>query len=41
MLTTNAHLDKLAATQVDFTSRGMLEGTILGGVLNELGESYS
>ena len=41
MLTTNACLDKLAATQVDFTSHGMLEGTILGGVLNELGESYS
>ena len=38
MLTTNSHLDKLAAAQVDFASHGMLEGTVLEGVLRQLGE---
>jgi hypothetical protein len=39
MLTTNQRLDKLAASQVDFANRGMLEGTCLSSVLNELGAS--
>ena len=38
MLTTNSRLDKLAAARVDFASRGMLEGTVLEGVLRQLGE---
>ena len=41
MLTTNTHLDELAAAQVDFASHGMLEGTVLDGILSELGESHS
>lgn len=39
MLTTNSRLDKLAAARVDFASRGMLEGTVLEGILRQLGES--
>ena len=35
VLTTNPHLDKLAATWVDFTSCGMLEGTVLESLLWE------
>ena len=41
MLTMNSHLDKLAAAQVDFASCGMLEGTVLDGVLNQIGKSNS
>ena len=37
----NSHLDKLAAAQVDFASCGMLEGTVLDGVLNQIGKSNS
>ena len=40
MLTTNSRLDKLAAARVDFTSRGMLEGTVLKDILRQLGESH-
>ena len=40
MLTTNSHLDKLAATWVDFTSCSMLEGTVLENILCQLGESH-
>ena len=36
MLTTNAHLDKLAAARADFTSCGMLEGSCLSAVLQDL-----
>ena len=39
MLTTNSHLDKLAAAWVDFASCGMLEGTVLDDVLNQIGKS--
>ena len=41
MLTTNTHLNKLAAVQVNFASHGMLEGMVLDGILSELGESHS
>ena len=41
MLTTNSHLDKLAAAWVDFASHGMLEGTVVVGVLSQLGKSDS
>ena len=41
MLTTNSCLQKLAAAQVDFASCGMLEGTILESVLNQLSEFHS
>ena len=41
MLTTNSHLDKLAAAQANFASRGMLEGTILESILSQLGKSRS
>jgi hypothetical protein len=34
MLQTNQRLDKLAASRVDFTKRGMLEGTCLQSVLH-------
>ena len=37
MLKTNQRLDKLAALRVDFTKRGMLEGTCLSHVLSGLG----
>ena len=39
MLTMNSHLDKLAAAWVYFASRGMLEGTVLYDVLNQIGKS--
>ena len=39
MLTTNSRLDKLAAARVDFASCGMLEGTVLDDVLNQIGKS--
>ena len=39
VLTTNSHLDKLAAAWVDFTSCGMLAGTVLEDILCQLGES--
>ena len=39
MLTTNSRLDKLSAAQVDFASRGMLKGSVLKGVLSQLGAS--
>ena len=39
MLTTNSHLDKLSAARVDFASRGMLKGSVLKGVLSQLGAS--
>jgi hypothetical protein len=38
MLLTNQRLDKLAAACVDFTDRGMLEGTCLSDVLKSIGE---
>ena len=41
MLTTNSYLDKLAAAWVDFASCGMLEGTVLNGVLNQISKSDS
>ncbi|KAG1845610.1 hypothetical protein C8R48DRAFT_750725 [Suillus tomentosus] len=36
MLVTNQRLDKLAAARVDFTSRGMLDGTCLSAALDAL-----
>ena len=39
MLTTNSHLDKLSAVWVDFASCGMLKGSVLKGVLSQLGAS--
>ena len=36
MLLTNQHLDKLAAARVDFTERGMLKGTCLSSVLDQI-----
>ena len=41
MLLTNQRLDKLAAANVDFTERGMLEGTCLSDTLKTIGRSYS
>ena len=41
MLTINTHNDKLAAAQVDFSSRGMLQGTCLGEVLRSLQDSLA
>ena len=41
MLITNSRLDKLAAAWADFTSRGMLEGTVLDDVFNQIGKSDS
>jgi hypothetical protein len=38
MLLTNQRLDKLAAAYVDFTDRGMLEGTCLSEALKTIGE---
>ncbi|KAI5982008.1 hypothetical protein EDD15DRAFT_2378623 [Pisolithus albus] len=38
MLLINQRLDKLAMARVDFESRGMLEGTCLSTVLDQLGE---
>jgi hypothetical protein len=39
MLVTNQRLDQLAAARVDFSSRGMLQGTCLGSTLQALGRS--
>jgi hypothetical protein len=39
MLLTNQRLDKLAAARVDFTNRGMLEGTCLSEALKVISES--
>jgi len=39
MLLTNQHLDKLAAAHVDFTDRGMLDGTVLSTALETIGRS--
>jgi hypothetical protein len=36
MLLTNQWLDKLAASRVDFANRGMLKGTCLSSVLDQL-----
>jgi hypothetical protein len=36
MLLTNQRLDKLAAARVDFASHGMLEGTCLSSVLDQI-----
>ena len=36
MLLTNQHLDKLAAAHIDFTDHGMLEGTCLSLVWNQI-----
>ena len=41
MLTTNSHLDQLAAAWVDFASHGMLEGMVLDDVLNQIGKTDS
>ena len=38
MLITNQRLDQLAAARIDFTNRGMLNGTCLSEVLQALGE---
>jgi hypothetical protein len=38
MLLTNQRLDKLAAAYVDFTDRGMLDGTCLSEALKTIGE---
>ena len=37
MLLTNQRLDKLAAACVDFTDRGMLEGTCLSETFKTIG----
>ncbi|KIM74365.1 hypothetical protein PILCRDRAFT_80156, partial [Piloderma croceum F 1598] len=37
MLLTNQHLDKLAASRIDFAHRGMLQGTCLSYILEKLG----
>jgi hypothetical protein len=39
MLLTNQRLDKLAAARVDFTNRGMLDGTVLSSTLEMIGTS--
>jgi hypothetical protein len=36
MLLTNQRLDKLAAARVDFANRGMLKGTCLSSVLDQI-----
>jgi len=36
MLLTNQHLDKLAAAWVDFADHGMLQGTCLSAVLEQI-----
>jgi len=41
MLLTNQRLDKLAALRVDFTRRGMMEGTCFTYALAQLGMSYT
>ena len=40
MLLTNQRIDKLAASRVNFTARGMLNGDILQTVLSTLGEFF-
>jgi len=40
MLLTNQHLDKLATTCTDFTNCGMLEGTCLSSVWNQILHVY-
>jgi hypothetical protein len=40
MLLTNQRLDKLAAARVDFVNRGMLKGTCLSSVLDQLHSAY-
>ena len=40
MLLTNQRLDKLAAARVDFTSCGMLDGTIISSALQSYSMSY-
>ena len=40
MLLTNQRLDKLAAARVDFANRGMLKGTCLSSVLDQLHSAY-
>jgi hypothetical protein len=40
MLLTNQRLDKLAASRVDFANRGMLKGTCLSSVLDQLHSAY-
>ena len=41
MLLANQHLDKLVGAHVNFTERGMLEGTCLSDALNIIGRSHS
>jgi len=41
MLLTNQRMDKLAASRVDFTARGMMDGTCLESVLSSLGKLLS
>ena len=41
MLTTISRLDKLVAAWVNFASHGMLEGTVLEGILSWLGWSFA
>jgi hypothetical protein len=41
MLLTNQRLDKLAAMRIDFTHRGMLEGTYFANTLHEIGMSIN
>ena len=40
MLTTNQRLDQLRAAHVDFTQRGMLNGTLLESVVAAIGTNY-
>jgi hypothetical protein len=41
MLLTNQHLDKLAAAQASFAEHGMLHGTCLLGVWDQILQMYS
>ena len=41
MLLTNQRLDKIAASSVDFSKRGMLEGTCLSDVLKVIGRFFT
>jgi len=41
MLLTNQRLNKLAATHIDSTYRGMLDGTALSAALETIGRSKS
>jgi hypothetical protein len=41
MLLTNQRMDKLAASRVDFTARGMMDGTCLESILSSLGKPLS